>query len=141
MARADQTEIALRFIIESPVPGVAHALQDKKNHPVSAQVAKDEDLAFDFSIRVGPGPKFYGEHVRSEGPERRFVYVALGQAAGQTQACWTRRMKVDIHTLPEALIEKAIKGKTLELRLPGRDKDGSPSCATVTPLGPWRAIA
>lgn len=140
MARADQTEIALRFIIEDPVPGVAHSLQDKKNNPVGMQVASDGELTFDFTIRVGPGPKFYGDHVRSEGPERRFVYIALGKAAGQAQSCWTRRMKVDIHTLPGPLIDQAIKGGTLELRIPGRGKDGSPACATVAPLKPWRAV-
>lgn len=31
-------------------------------------------------------------------------------------------------------------GATLEAKLPGRGKDGTPACATVRPLGPWIRI-
>jgi hypothetical protein len=83
---------------------------------------------------VAPGPKFLGDQVRREGRERRFVYVRIGQSAGDHSSPWTRRMKIDIHDLEKALLERAIaNGKTVEIRINGTDKDGSPACATVRP--------
>ena len=70
--------------------------------------------------------------MRSEGPERRFVYIGIGQGAGQKNTPWSRRMKIDIHTIPQALLDKAAKGKTLEAVINGTGKDGSPACATVS---------
>jgi hypothetical protein len=141
MARPEQTEIRMRLIIEKPVPGVAHSLQDKKSQPVGAQTSKSgESLSFDFPVRIAAGPKFYGEHVRSEGPERRFVYIGVGQHAGQKNSQWSRRMKIDIHTIPQALLDKAVNGKALEAIIHGTAKDGSPACATVVPAKPWRAV-
>lgn len=141
MANKDQAEIQMRLVIDNPVPGVAHSLQDKKSQPIGAQISKDgKPLAFDFAIRVSPGPKFYGEHVRSEGSERRFVYIAIGEQAGQKGSCWSRRMKIDIHQITQAMLDKAVKGKVLEATLNGTGKDGTPSCATVSPSQPWRAV-
>src|SRR5262245_39539637 len=141
MARPEQTEIRMRLVIDKPVPGVAHSLQDKKGQPVDAKTSKaGEALAFDFPIRIAAGPKFYGEQVRSEGPERRFVYIGIGQGAGQKNACWSRRMKIDIHTIPQAQLDKAGKGKTLEAVVNGTGKDGSPACATIQLLKAWRAV-
>jgi hypothetical protein len=138
MARPPQTEIRMRLVIESPVPGVAHSLQDKKGAPVDAKVsAAGEALIFDCSIRIGPGPKFYGEQVRSEGPVRRFVYIAVGRQAGAHDFRWSRRMKIDIHDLPQALLEGAIAGKCLVGTVRGTAADGSPACATV-PVERWR---
>ncbi len=47
-------------------------------------------------------------------------------------------MKLDVHGLPAPLLERALAGDVLEARLPGRDKDGGPSCATLKPLHGWR---
>lgn len=141
MTRAEQTEISMRLVIENPVPGVAHSLQDKKSQPVDAKTSKrGETLIFDFPIRIAAGPKFYGEQVRSEGPERRFVYIGIGQGAGQKNTPWSRRMKIDIHTIPQGQLDKAAKGKTLEAVIHGTGSDGSPVCATVVPAKPWRAV-
>lgn len=139
MPRAAQTEIHLRFVVETPVPGVLYSLQDKASQPVDAKTSKGAALVFDFSIRVADGPKFFGEQVRSEGPERRFVYIATGQQAGQKQSEWSRRMKIDIHTIPEALIAKAKAGKVLEATINGTGKDGTPACGTI-PVKAWRAV-
>jgi hypothetical protein len=130
--------ITLRLTIQDPVPGCAYSLQDKKSQAVGQVVAGGGPLSFDVPVRVAPGPKFLGEFVRSEGPERRFVYIAIGGQAGAGASPWSRRAKIDIHTLPVDLLEQALAGKVLEARLPGRDKDGGPACATVRPLGPWR---
>jgi hypothetical protein len=130
--------IRLRLTIQDPVPGVAYSLQDKKNQAVGQVVAANGPLSFDVPVRVAPGPKFLGEFVRGEGPTRRFVYIAIGNQAGATASSWSRRAKIDIHTLPVDLLERALTGEVLEARLPGRDKDGGPACATVRPLEAWR---
>jgi len=92
-----------------------------------------------FPIRIAPGPRFYGEQVRSQGPERRFVYIAIGQQAGDGASCWNRRMKIDIHDIAPALLEKGMKGKVLEGSVQGTGSDGTPACASVL-LRSWRAV-
>lgn len=136
---AGQT-IRLRLTIQDPVPGVAYSLQNKKSEAVGQVIAADGPLSFDVSVRIAPGPKFLGEFVRSEGPTRRFVYIAIGGRAGLAASPWNRRAKIDIHTLPPDLLEQALAGKILEARLPGRGGDGGPACATVRPLGAWRVV-
>jgi hypothetical protein len=135
MARADQTEIRLRIVIEHPVRGVLHSLQAKDDGPLDPKCSRDgEPLLFDFPIRVGHGPKFFGDQVRREGPVRRFVYIRVGQAAGDTLSPWSRRMKIDIHDIPDDLLAGAVeRGDAIEIRIEGTAKDGSPVCATVHP--------
>lgn len=133
--------ITLRITIEDPVPGVTYSLQDGKSAPVGPRVATDAPLSFDVPVRLAPGPKFLGEFVRREGPARRFVYIAIGGQAGDHASPWSRRIKLDIHDLPGALLEKALAGDILEARLPGRAQDGGPSCATLKPVGGWRVVA
>jgi hypothetical protein len=130
--------VTLRLTIEDPFPGVAYSLQNKRNEPVGPVIAGEAPLSFDVPVRVAPGPKFLGDLVRSEGPVRRFVYIAIGQSAGQHGSVWTRRAKIDIHLLPEALLEQALNGAVLEVRLPGKARDGGPACATVRPSEGWR---
>lgn len=139
MPRPAQTEIRMRLVVENPVPGVAYSLQDKAGSPVDAKTSKGAALSFDFPIRIADGPKFYGDHVRSEGPERRFVYIAIGEQAGQKGSPWSRRMKIDIHTLSPALLDNVRAGKVLQGTVGGTGKDGTPACATV-PAKAWRAV-
>ncbi|HEY7006744.1 MAG TPA: DUF5990 family protein [Sphingomicrobium sp.] len=137
MKRADQTEIRMRIVIEGPVPGVLHSLQSKDGHPLDPKSSKSgEPLAFEFPIRFAEGPKFFGDQVRREGPVRRFVYIRIGQSAGQHGSPWSRRMKIDIHDLDPALLERAASsGKAVEIAVNGTAKDGSPACATVRSTG------
>ncbi len=138
MARLPQTEIRMRLIVEDPVTGVEHSLEDKKSRPVDPKIsAAGEPLRFDFPVRIGPGPKYYGEQVRSEGPERRFVYIAVGCQAGAASSPWSRRMKIDVHDIPAPLVEAAIGGKRLVGTVSGTAADGTPSCATISVLE-WR---
>jgi hypothetical protein len=130
--------ITLRLTIPDPVPGVAYSLQTGKSEPVGPVLADGRPVSFDVPIRVAPGPKFLGDFVRREGPQRRFVYIAIGAQAGQCPSDWSRRAKIDIHTLPPDLLEKALGGRVIEARLPGRGKDGTPACATLRPLDGWR---
>ena len=83
MARAEQTEIQMRIVIEQPVAGVLHSLQSKDDCPLDPKRSSaGEPLAFDFAIRVATRP----EVLRRPGPprraERRFVYIRIGQSAG-----------------------------------------------------------
>lgn len=138
MARADQIAIAMRLVIEQPVAGVMHSLQQGDTGILDPKRSKaGEPLTFDFPIRVGPGPKFFGDQVRREGPVRRFVYVRIGTAAGDPLSPWSRRMKIDIHDIPQALLDEAVKGAVLQGSLNGTGKDGSPACATIRPVV-WR---
>jgi hypothetical protein len=125
----------MQIVIETPVPGVLHSLQSKDGHPLDPKVSTSgEPILFEFLARVGPGPKFFGDQVRGEGPERRFVYVRIGQSAGDHSSPWTRRMKIDVHDLDKSLIDQAIaNGDTVQITVNGTAKDGSPACATVKP--------
>lgn len=135
MAQAMQRAVDLRIIIEQPVIGVLHSLQGKDESPLDPKRSrKGEPLAFDFRVRVGPGPKFFGDQVRREGPVRRFVYVRIGQYAGDPSSPWSRRMKIDIHDIDGDLLDRAADGGgVIETTVIGTDKDGTPTCATVLP--------
>ena len=137
MAKAEQVKIPLRIVIENPVAGVLHSLQAKDGHPLDPKrAAAGEALSFDFPIRVAPGPKFFGDQVRREGPQRRFVYIRIGQSAGDFASPWSRRMKIDIHDLEQALLDRAAAGQgVVEITVDGTGKDGTPACATVRAIG------
>jgi hypothetical protein len=137
MKRADQTEMRMRIVIENPVPGVLHSLQSKDGHPLDPKRSEGgERLAFEFPIRFAAGPKFFGDQVRREGPVRRFVYIRVGQSAGDFASPWSRRMKIDIHDLDLKLLEQAAsRGGAVEITVDGTGKDGTPACATVRPTG------
>ncbi|CAN5732010.1 hypothetical protein BH11PSE3_BH11PSE3_41350 [soil metagenome] len=132
--------ITLRLTIADPVPGVTYSLQDKKSVPVGPVTAGHGPLSFDVPVRLAPGPRFLGDFVRSEGPRRRFVYVAIGEQAGQKPCVWSRRAKIDIPLVSAALRKKSRAGAVLEAVLPGRARDGGPACATLQPIGAWRAV-
>ena len=126
------------------MPGVLHSLQDAKNVPLGAQRAvAGKPLAFEFETRAkvnDDGVRWLGEHVRREGRERRFVYVAIGTQAGDAASPWSRRMKIDVHTIGAELVAAAVCGKVLEVVVSGTGADGTPACATVKPKRTWRAV-
>ena len=137
MAPKDQSVIDLRITIEKPVIGVLHSLQAKDGSPLDPKRSlKGEPLVFDLQVRVGPGPKFFGEQVRREGPKRRYVYIRIGQYAGDSKSPWSRRMKIDIHDIADDLLSRAADGGgVIETLIIGTDKDGTPACATIRPTG------
>lgn len=142
MARPDQLEIRARLVIERPVPGVLHSLQED-DAPLDPKVSGNgEPLAFDFPLRIARGEdgayRFFGKQVRREGPLRRFVYVRIGQSAGQSSSQWNRRMKIDVHDIDQALLDRAAAGALLVGTIDGTAADGTPACATVKPVT-WRA--
>jgi hypothetical protein len=141
MARGPQVEVRARIVIERPVAGVLHSLQEGDDAPLDPKASKaGERLVFDFPLRIertSDGAKFFGKQVRREGPLRRFVYIRVGTCAGDRASPWTRRMKIDIHDIDPALLDKAMKGGVLEGTIDGTAKDGSPACATIRPVN-WR---
>jgi hypothetical protein len=128
--------VTLRLIIDDPVPGVRYSLQ-KDDMPFGPRTAGDSPLAFELPITLHPDGRMTGPFVRREGPQRRFVYIRIGTSAGDHASAWTRRAKIDIHTIPAALL---VPGALLEVHLPGRASDGSPACATVRPVMEWRPV-
>ena len=53
MTPNDRTEIALRIIVEHPVPGVLHSLQAKDDTPLDPKVSlAGEPLAFNIAVGV-----------------------------------------------------------------------------------------
>jgi hypothetical protein len=137
--RTEQTEIRMRIVIEDPVPGVLHSLQED-DRPLDPKRSKSgEALSFDFPLRIAPGPKFFGKQVRREGKERRFVYIRIGTSAGEHFSPWSRRMKIDIHDIDPKLLDRAAKGGVLVGTINGTAKDGSPACATIRPVS-WSMV-
>ena len=136
MARADQTDLRMRIIIEQPVEGVLHSLQGQDDGPLDPKCSRaGEPLSFDFTIRIAPGPKFFGDQVRREGPVRRFVYIRIGQLAGDPSSPWSRRMKIDIHDIDQPLLDRAVRdGGLIALSVNGTAKDGTPACAAIKPV-------
>jgi hypothetical protein len=136
MAKADQIDVDFRIVIEQPVIGVHYSLQAKDESPLDPKSSRaGEALIFDFPVRIGPGPKFFGDQVRREGPVRRFVYVRVGQLAGDCSSPWSRRMKIDIHDISVDILDRAVDGGgVIEIRVPGTAADGTPACATVRPI-------
>lgn len=130
------TTLTLRLTIVDPVPGVRYSLQ-KDDLPLDPRTATDDALSFDVPVRLAEDGRLLGPFIRREGAERRFVYLRIGQLAGDCTSPWTRRAKIDVHDIPMALRSA---GALLEVRLPGRGKDGTPACATVRPLEGWRRV-
>ena len=135
MAKPDHAEIAFRIIIEQPVVGVLHSLQAKDETPLDPKGSQQgEPLVFDFPVRVAPGPNFFGDQVRREGPLRRFVYIRIGDLAGDAASPWSRRMKIDIHDIEQDMIDRASReGWVIETTVNGTGGDGTPACATLRP--------
>lgn len=130
------TTLTLRLTIVDPVPGVRYSLQ-KDDLPLDPRTATDAALSFDVPVRLADDGRLLGPFIRREGPERRFVYLRIGQSAGDCTSPWNRRAKIDVHDIPAALRSA---DAVLEIRLPGRGKDGTPACATVRPLEGWRRV-
>lgn len=133
------TEIRLSLTIDDPVPGVRYSLQ-KDDMPFEPVTAGEGPISFDVPITLHDDGRMTGAFVRREGKERRFVYIRIGIAAGDHATPLNRRAKIDVHDIPPALLDLARDGRVLEVGLPGRGKDGTPTCATVRPVRAWRPV-
>ncbi|MFN0178840.1 MAG: DUF5990 family protein [Gemmatimonadales bacterium] len=145
MSREPQPELALRIVIEDPVPGVRMCLQRGRADLVEPTDVTPSAVVFDFAVRLGatrPGGARTLLGPFTQGPPAgRFVYVNSGRRAGQADSCWDRRAKVPLSSIPPNQLEAAVSSGTarLEVRIPGRAQDGGPVCASVKlPAAGWR---
>ena len=139
-------DVPIRLVLVSAPAGVDFAIQRGRGvefTPELVQRGTGGDLIFDFPLTVaslaGRVPNFVGPF--AQGPaSARFVYVDVGTYAGQQGTPWSRRIKVPLQDVSLALVRKVLeqRGRRLMVRVAGAGKDGSPACATVRPLGPWR---
>ena len=144
-----EQELTLRIILEKPTPGVDFGLQKGRGsdyETVQTQRSQGRDLQFEFSVRArqtgkNAAPNFLGPFVQGPAGER-FVYIDIGTYAGQSETCWSRRLKIPLRGFTSAMIEAVIRDRQLifETRVPGSGKDGSPSCATVKPFSGWNLV-
>jgi hypothetical protein len=132
-------EIRLRLTIDDPVPGVRYSLQ-QDDMPFAPVTAGDGPLSFEVPVTLHDDGRTTGPFVRREGKERRFVYIRIGQSAGDHDTPLNRRAKIDIHDIPAGLLDQSRGGTVLEVGLPGRGRDGTPACATVRPIRAWRPV-
>ena len=137
MTREPQPELALRIVVENPVPGVRMCLQRGRADLVEPTGVTPSTLVFDFTVRIGAakpggGPVFLGPFTQGP-PTGRFVYVNSGRRAGQAGSCWDRRAKIPLSQIPPRQIQDALSGGSarLEVRIGGRAPDGGPVCASV----------
>ena len=137
--------LTFRIVIEQPPAGVDFALQQGSGsayEPVQRQRSTGNDLTFEFqpSIREGLSHSMAalgGPFVQGP-PQQRFVYIDIGTYAGQTDSCWSRRLKIPLEGVPGKMIRT---GGVLEARVPGTGRDGGPSCATIKDFEGWKPVA
>ena len=141
------SEVTLRIVVDDPVPGVLLRLQNGKDGLVKARSESASRVAFDLTARIGAplptgAPNFLGPFTQGP-PATRFVYIRVGRSAGQLNTPWDRRAKIPLAGISNELLARALNkpGAVLEVHIPGRGKDGTPTCATVT-LGPgaWKLV-
>jgi hypothetical protein len=141
-----KSALPIRIVLIDPPAGVTYGVQRGKGSKYAveqAQTPNRGDVVFDFDIAVSPtadGPNFLGDYV--QGPKgRRFIYVDVGQYAGQKDTPWARRMIIRLDDVTAAMVRKAsLPGHRLAARIQGSGHDGGPSCATVQPIGGWKVI-
>jgi hypothetical protein len=123
-------------VVKGPVPGVALALQRGSDEHVPPMSTTPDAVTFALTVRVDiPGgdgaPQFCGPFTQGP-PSARFVYLGVGQRAGQPSSPWDRRIKVPLAGITAGQVRAAIaSGGVLTATFGGRGKDGTPVCATV----------
>ena len=140
-------KLPLRIILEKAPQGVDFGLQlgsANKFETVQKQRSGSTDLHFKLEVTVRKSkdghPDFFGPYVQGPGSER-FIYLRIGQAAGQLDSEWSRRWKIPLRDISWDSINKvtSANNRVLETLVPGTARDGSPSCATVKPFAGWHA--
>lgn len=140
-------ELPLRIILVHPPQGVTFCVQRGKADLLPPSQISDDTLTFDLTVRVGAPqangmPNLLGPFTQGTVADR-FVYVNAGTLAGQLDSPWTRRIKVKLAGITQAMIEEvlATPGALLEARIQGTAKDGGPVAASVPLLGAgWQVV-
>jgi len=125
-------ELELRIVLKQPPRGVDFGLQ--KGHgsayeTIQKQRSTGKDLQFELAVTIkrdrDGAPDFGGPFVQGARGDR-YLYIDIGTYAGQVGAAWSRRLKIPLNSISWALIKSQ---STLIGEVPGRGKDGGPSCA------------
>jgi hypothetical protein len=142
-----ERELTLRIVLVKPPAGVDFGLQKGRGsdyETIQKQRSKAKDLHVEFTVGVKASskdalPAFVGSLVHGP-PGERFIYIDIGTYAGQTDSCWSRRLKIPLSSITWDMIDRwlANSKSVLETRVPGTGKDGGPTCATVKPFGGWK---
>lgn len=142
-----ERELKLRIVLERPPAGVDFGLQKGRGsdyETIQKQRSKTKDLYFEFTVRVrdtrkDSTPAFVGPLVQGP-PDGRFVYIDIGTCAGQTDSCWSRRLKIPLSSITWDMIDQLFEDSRLflEAAIPGAAKDGGPNCGTVKPFDGWK---
>jgi hypothetical protein len=142
-----ESELTLRIVLEKPPAGVDFGVQKGRGRDyetIQKQRSKAKDLHFDFTVGVKAGskdamPVFVGPLAQGP-PGERFIYIDIGTYAGQTDSCWSRRLKIPLSSVTWDMIDRVLVNSelVLETRVPGAGKDGGPTCATVKPFAGWK---
>jgi hypothetical protein len=142
-----EQELPLKIVLEKPPADVDFGLQKGRGsnyETIQKQRFKGKDLSFEFTVRVKASrndstPNFLGPLVQGPAGER-FIYIDIGTYAGQTETCWSRRLKIPLRGITWEMIDRVLADaeSLLETRVPGTGKDGGPSCATVKPFPGWK---
>ena len=130
--RKKMNELTLRIVLRKPTAGVDFGLQKGrggKYEVVQKQRSTGNDLKFEFTAGIKTDKNgahdFSGPFV--QGPRGdRYVYIDIGTHAGQSNTCWSRRLKVPLSCITRELINSQ---STLVGEIPGTGRDGGPSCA------------
>jgi hypothetical protein len=141
--------VPIRIILIDPPAGVDFGVQrgrGAKYETIQVQQRTRGDIVFDFSLTVNDSrkdslPNFTGPFMQGP-PDGRFVYLGVGTYAGQKDTPWSRRIKIPLQGITWPLVKKATakSGLALMAKIPGKGKDGSPSCATVKLLEDWQVV-
>lgn len=141
-----ESEITLEIVLVAPPKGVGFSLQKKKSEIVDYQISKGKDIRFSIPVRVKPGkngnPNFLGEFTQGT-PNERFIYICVGEYAGQKNNEWARRVKINLSSISWKQVEQAMKSSKSKLvaSYQATGKDGGPSCASVPLIGDGWYIA
>jgi len=141
-------EVPIRIILVDPPAGVDFGVQrgrGAKYETLHVQRRSRGDIVFDFSLTVNDArkdaPNFVGPF--AQGPSAgRFLYLDVGTYAGQKDTHWSRRIKIPLRDISWPLVKKVMAnpGLALVAKIPGKGRDGSPSCATVRLLEDWEVV-
>src|ERR1700730_14322404 len=98
-----EVELRLNIVLQGPPTGVDFGLQQGRGHDymtIQKQRSNGTDLSFACTVTVKDNredgrPNFLG--ALTQGPlTGRFIYLDIGQLAGQRDCEWERRIKVPL---------------------------------------------
>jgi len=139
--------LPLRIIVQKPPAGLDYGLQKgsgSQYETVQIQRADGGDVEFCLEVELKNDsqakgePRFGGPFIQGP-PLGRFIYIDIGQYAGQAGA-FGGRIKIAFSDISWDIIGRLTADSLalLETTIPGTGKNGAPACATVKPFDGWR---